>query len=1165
MKQIRWLVLGLSFLSTLVSPLYTNAGQESPFSMLKIRKLVIAYPEDSSPFFFTDQQGEARGLVIDLWQLWAQKTGVVIEFWPGTWQETLEMIRQGQADVHAGLIYSQERDNYLDFTAPITHTELGIFFHKNILGIRDLQDLRGFKIGVITGSYAEEYLRKHLPQAILARYASFSELLDAAQHEEIRVFVRSIENTLWWLKQREILDEFRYVPQPQLAHQTISAAVPEGRFDLTGLIIRGMNQISVDERAALEQQWIGFASVKTRETLTVAIHNELPPFTFINAEGEPAGMFVDLWRLWAQKIDQAIQFRPTSWKDTLSSLRKGDADIHAGLFPNEEREQWLDFSQPFYEVEAKVFFLTTSDPPGSLAEFVGQKVGAVSGTYHEQYLRQHYPDLQVESFPSTEDLIYATKYGRIRAFLAVPHLTSILLNQLGLSGVFQSINEPGGTERFRAGILRGNQDLLSLIDKGLNNISTRELITIEARWITDPNLRYYQFHPQEIRLTTSEEDWLRKHHTIRLSAERENPPLSYLDQDGNFQGMFADYARLISERTGLRIDPLLFPVDQMVEYAKNKTIDVFCGVETPERQTYMLFTGPFLALPLVIINRQETPFITDLSDLNGKTIAVVKRGALHEQLLRDYPDIQISLTENDLQALKLVSLGQADAYIGTLVGASYLIRVNKITNLKIAAPSGYPDIQLRYAVRDDWPELVSILDKVIDSMTQQEHAAVFQKWVAIRYEHAIDWQLVWFWFGIIGGIVGIILGLTLFWNRRLTREVTERRRTEEEMAHLRNILGYIVNSMPSILIGINRTCQITQWNREAEKYTGIPLKDAIGCPLVDLLPQLQSIHDTIQQVMQKFQPHKVEKMVWKDGEKMLYFDIIVYPLITDELEGAVIRVDDVTERVHLEEMMIQTEKMTSLGGLAAGMAHEINNPLGIILQSIQNTLRRFSADHAKNREAALRCGIDLERLNMYLEQRNILQYLNGMREAALRASKIVKNMLSFSRPGPSSKTVTDLHQLLDATIELAANDYDLSKKYDFRHIEIIRQYDPALPEIPCVITEIEQVFLNLLKNAAQAIAERRDPEYLPHILITTSQEDRWAVVSIEDNGIGIVDPSRKHLFEPFYTTKTVGDGTGLGLSVSYFIITNNHQGKISVDSEVGKGTTFTIHLPLGEP
>lgn len=1165
MKSNRWLVFGITILSAMVWPVCPKAADVSFSSTLDRSRLIIAYPNDTPPFFFTDPQGEAQGLVIDLWRLWAQKTHVTLTFLPGTWQETLVRLQQGQADIHAGLIYTQERDTYLDFTAPLTHTEIGIFYHKNIFGIETLHDLRGFKIGVISGSYAEEYLHAHLPDTVVASYSTFPELVEAAHLQDIRVFIRSVEQSLWQLKQQELLDEFRYVPQPQFAHQTISAAVPEGRFDLTGLIIRGMNQISVDERAAIETQWLGVTSVKTREILTIAMHKELPPFSFLNAEGQPTGMFVDLWRLWAQKTGQSIQFRPTSWKDTLSSLRKGDADIHAGLFSTAERAQWLNFSQPFYEAGASVFALSTHALPESLSEFTRQKVGAVAGSYHEHYLQQRYPELQVESFPSTEDLIYAAKYGRITAFLAVPQFTSLLLNQLGLSGEFQGIEEPDCTQKFHAGILRGNQELLSLVDKGLNAISTRELMTIEARWIADPKLRYYQSHLEDIRLTAAEERWLQHHRTIRFSAGRDAPPLSYRDQEGNLQGMLSDYTQLIHDRTGLRIEPLLFPVEQMLEHAKNRTIDVFCGVQTPERQTYMLFTRPILALPLVIINRQETPFISDLHDLTGKTIAVVKRGALHEHLRRDYPDLQFALAENELEALTLVSLGQADAYIGNLVGASYLIRTRKITNLKVAAPSGYPDIQLRYAVRDDWPELMSILDKIIDSTTQQTHDMIFQKWVAIRYEYAIDWQLVRFWFGIIGGLVAIVLGLTLFWNRRLTREITERKRAEEEMAHLRNILSHIVNSMPSILIGINRRFHITQWNREAEKYTGIPLKEAIGRPFTELLPQFRPIYDTTQHVMQALQPHKVEKMPWKDGEERAYFDIMVYPLITDEVEGAVIRIDDVTDRVHLEERMIQTEKMTSLGGLAAGMAHEINNPLGIILQSIQNTFRRLAVDHTKNQEVALHCGLDLEHLQRYLEQRNILQYLDGIREAALRASKIVKNMLSFSRPGPSLKTLTNLHHILDATIDLAANDYDLKKKYDFRHIEIIRRYDPTLPEIPCVITEIEQVFLNLLKNAAQAISERHEAHHLPQIIITTSQEARWITVSIEDNGIGIVDTSRKHLFDPFYTTKTVGDGAGLGLSVSYFIITNNHQGKIAVESEIGKGTKFTIHLPRGEP
>jgi signal transduction histidine kinase len=293
-----------------------------------------------------------------------------------------------------------------------------------------------------------------------------------------------------------------------------------------------------------------------------------------------------------------------------------------------------------------------------------------------------------------------------------------------------------------------------------------------------------------------------------------------------------------------------------------------------------------------------------------------------------------------------------------------------------------------------------------------------------------------------------------------------------------------------------------------------------------------------------------------------FSDITVYPLISNGIEGAVIRIDDVTERVRLEEIMIQTEKMMSVGGLAAGMAHEINNPLGIIMQGVQNTVRRLSPELEKNKIAAAECGVQLENLEAYLKKRNIAEYLEGVREAAVRASKIVKNMLDFSRRSDSRMAPTDINQILDEVLELAANDYDLKKKYDFRHIRIVKEYDPELRNIRCTKTEIEQVILNLVKNAAHAMTEIQEENYKPQITIKTRGEGEYAVIEVCDNGPGMDERTRKRIFEPFFTTKGIGVGTGLGLSVSYFIITTNHQGKMSVETAVGKGTTFKISLPL---
>lgn len=277
---------------------------------------------------------------------------------------------------------------------------------------------------------------------------------------------------------------------------------------------------------------------------------------------------------------------------------------------------------------------------------------------------------------------------------------------------------------------------------------------------------------------------------------------------------------------------------------------------------------------------------------------------------------------------------------------------------------------------------------------------------------------------------------------------------------------------------------------------------------------------------------------------------------------AVIMINDMTDKKIHQEMMIQTEKMTSLGGLAAGMAHEINNPLGIILQGIQAALNRLSPAIEKNRREAERIGISLESVLSYLTEREIMDYLHGIQDAGQRAAKIVSNMLQFSRRSESVIAPVDINLLIDKTVEIASNDYDLKKKYDFKKIRIVRDYDAALGMIPCSETGIEQVVLNLLKNSSQAMATVKEKEFQPTITIRTRKEGQHAVMMISDNGPGIDPKVQRHIFEPFYTTKGVGMGTGLGLSVSYYIVTKTHSGTIDVSSSPGKGAVFTIKLPL---
>src|SRR6185369_2049780 len=298
-----------------------------------------------------------------------------------------------------------------------------------------------------------------------------------------------------------------------------------------------------------------------------------------------------------------------------------------------------------------------------------------------------------------------------------------------------------------------------------------------------------------------------------------------------------------------------------------------------------------------------------------------------------------------------------------------------------------------------------------------------------------------------------------------------------------------------------------------------------------------------------------------DGSQFpCYVDITT--LIFDDGPMSISFARDFTERVQAMDLMIQTEKMTMIGGLAAGMAHEINNPIGIIVQNLHNIERRLAPDSPDNQEVAEELGINLSQIRTYLEKRSVLKLLATMYKAGERTAIIVSNMLKFSRKSGSERRLAAMPDVIERAVDLAANDYDLKEKYDFQSINFVRNFAVDLPKVPVNETEFEQVMINILKNAAQAMAESGSPR--PEINLCAYREGEMVVVKVSDNGPGMDENTRKHIFEPFFTTKDVGAGTGLGLSVSYALITQNHKGVFTVDSAPGEGTCFTIKLPLNQ-
>ena len=511
---------------------------------------------------------------------------------------------------------------------------------------------------------------------------------------------------------------------------------------------------------------------------------------------------------------------------------------------------------------------------------------------------------------------------------------------------------------------------------------------------------------------------------------------------------------------------------------------------------------------------------------------------------QSYRDIFNNSTDGIFQATASGDLLNVNPALAQIFGYNFANEAEKIAEMR--GLNIQKDIYLHAEDRDQWFSMISQHGAVRDFETQffRKDGSVF--WAAVNGHLVRD----------SAGHVSCIEGTV--------RDISVQKAAQEKVQQLHVYLQNIIDSMPSVLIGVNINMEVTLWNKRAEEESILTAEEAHGLPMTKVcrLFDAKAFMPKLMETIKGRKPTRLLKVESlkksKDGGNR-FFDILIYPLSLTEASGAVIHMDDVTERLRLEEMMVRSEKMQAIGGLAAGFAHEINNPLAVILQSVQVMTRRLSPDLDKNREIAQDLGTTIETINEYTKLRGCEKMLHSIADAGQRAAKIVENMQSFSRRATSNFIPCSLRDLLDRTVELAGSDYDMRHQFDFKKIRLVREFQ-SVPDVCCEAGQIQQVFLSLLKNAAQVLSQGVDE---PQITLRISPYGKNHVsLQIEDNGPGMEADVATRIFDPFYTTREVGQGAGLGLSIAYFIVTHNHSGSLKVTSEPGKGSCFEMLLPL---
>ena len=415
--------------------------------------------------------------------------------------------------------------------------------------------------------------------------------------------------------------------------------------------------------------------------------------------------------------------------------------------------------------------------------------------------------------------------------------------------------------------------------------------------------------------------------------------------------------------------------------------------------------------------------------------------------------------------------------------------------------------------------------------------------------------------------------LSQFLSRKQAAQCLQQAKDRAEQAAREK--AQILATVEAFFIGVTDQGVVSEWTNRAEQHTGILLKDALGQSLRDLpiawswdgiLAGMRESGDTLMTV-------RLEKVrLTLPGGKEKFVRLTISPICEDRGIGYVIMGEDVTDRLVLEEDLAQVHKLESIGHLAAGIAHEINTPIQFVGDNVRFLSDSFSnfcglIEQYQRLLAAAKTGECPESLIETCESTNRvadLEYLLTEIPKALaqtaegvgRVTTIVRAMKEFSHPGSAEKTAVDLNRAIESTVTVARNEW----KYV---ADLHTNLDPSLPPVPCLVGQFNQVVLNMIVNATHAIADAvKGTSVKGTITISTSLVGDFVEVRIADTGMGIPESIRHKVFDPFFTTKEVGRGTGQGLSLARSVVVGKHGGTITVDSEVGKGTTFLIRLPL---
>ncbi|WNC67065.1 transporter substrate-binding domain-containing protein [Thalassotalea nanhaiensis] len=744
----------------------------------------IAISDFSYPFHFVENN-QPSGAMVDVWRLWAKKQNVKVEFKVTDFEEGLQAVADGDIDIHAGFTQTAERGKHLAFSQQIMRSKNYLYLSMLLNNITTMKQVTPFTIGVLKGSLEQTLLSSKNNQFNLKTFTNRNAMYEAALNHKILIYADDNEGNKGYKEYETLRKEYPFSKRFKFFENPVVAGVSKTNTELLSFVNEGLSKISDHEYQTLLTAWRKYGINK--DAISVAYPTDRPPYSVMDRTGKARGMFIDIWKLWAQEANKVIEFIPINRVDSYPVIESGLVDVHIGIPVAKQHPLYNENNWLIHSTFAQVYLSNAKRSINSMTELSGKAVGIFKFSPYLDEIQNQYEDVKFIKFNSVKAMIEAERSGKITSFIAAQESVEAEIHNMNLTGIYKRLITPRYQVDFSVVTNPDNQLLQQLVLKGAAQLGKNEIASIKATWLKAVEQETSVISHYLADLTPEEANFLSRKNEFTVGVLNNYKPVEFTGKNGEVKGINRDILDVISEHTGVKFTYVNYDDwSDLFHDFLNQKYDIALGI-TPseERRDKMHFSKRYYSTPWGVIGQPEfQDKVYSLDSLEGLTVAIIQDYISIEFIKDNYPLIKLRLVEDVNEGAELVNNGEVDAYIDFFPILTNMILDYDIDTFNIEYLNDLPPEENHMAINYDYPELAGILNKGINTISESDYENIRDYWLRTIIAEGYDKNMVIRTSLQVGVIILFIVGSVLWWSYRMRTEITKRRELEKELRFL---------------------------------------------------------------------------------------------------------------------------------------------------------------------------------------------------------------------------------------------------------------------------------------------------------------------------------------------------------------------------------------------